>query len=362
VNLFVADPEWGWWIILYFFFGGLAAGAYFVSALIELIGREADRALARVGYRIAFPLVAICGLMLTVDLGRPERFFHMLLQSQTVDEGFPTGGGLIMLKPWSPMSVGAWALFVFGIITFLSFLASLWPGNWLDRLLHRRWFGHAFQLAGSGVGFFVASYTGALLTASNQPLWSQTEWIAPLFLASAASTGIAALLLAGCGVAPREPGERLARADLWALVLEMCVFVLFVVSLSGSLWAVWYVWEGKTLLLAVPVLGLLVPLALHLVRRREIRWRMSAAAVSALLGGFLLRYAIVMTPPAMLALADELLPTAARAERRTEMGTPGGWLRISPEDGRPRGGGPGASDINRAGSIHERSKIPQATP
>src|SRR5207253_1797450 len=40
VNLFVADPEWGWWIILYFFLGGLAAGAYFVSALIELVGGE----------------------------------------------------------------------------------------------------------------------------------------------------------------------------------------------------------------------------------------------------------------------------------------------------------------------------------
>jgi protein NrfD len=362
VNLFVADPEWGWWIILYFFLGGLAAGAYFVSALIELVGREADRAVARAGYRIAFPLIAVCGLLLTVDLERPERFFHMLLQSQTVDEGFPAGGGLIMLKPWSPMSVGAWALFLFGIVTFLSFLASLWPGNRLDRLLHRHWFGHAFQLVGSGLGFFVASYTGALLTASNQPLWSQTEWIAPLFLSSAASTGIAALLLlAGGRAGPSTPCERLERADLWALLLEVGVFVLFLLSLGGTLWAVWYVWQGKILLLAVPVLGLLVPLALHLIRGRWARFRMPAAAISAVLGGFLLRYSVVATPPALLAHADELLPAAAaRAEQATERGTPAGWLRISPEDGRPRGGGPGASDTNHAGTIHERSKIPPA--
>jgi hypothetical protein len=85
---------------------------------------------------------------------------------------------------------------------------------------------------------------------------------------------------------------------------------------------------------------------------------MPAAAVSALLGGFLLRYAVVATPPALLAHANELLSEAVRVERRTDMGTPAGWFRISPEDGRPRGGGPGASDINRAGTIHERSKIP----
>jgi formate-dependent nitrite reductase membrane component NrfD len=33
MDLFVADPEWRWWIILYFFFGGIAAGAYFTAIL-----------------------------------------------------------------------------------------------------------------------------------------------------------------------------------------------------------------------------------------------------------------------------------------------------------------------------------------
>ena len=34
MNLFVADPHWGWWIILYFYLGGIAAGAYFTATLI----------------------------------------------------------------------------------------------------------------------------------------------------------------------------------------------------------------------------------------------------------------------------------------------------------------------------------------
>ena len=39
----VASPEWGWWVVLYFFFGGIAAGSYFIATLIEL-AREFARA------------------------------------------------------------------------------------------------------------------------------------------------------------------------------------------------------------------------------------------------------------------------------------------------------------------------------
>ena len=94
MNFFVADPEWGWWIILYFFLGGIAAGAYFVATLIDLTGNEKYHALARTGYLIAFPLICLCGLFLTVDLERPERFWHMLLKSevfyQARAEGWPS--------------------------------------------------------------------------------------------------------------------------------------------------------------------------------------------------------------------------------------------------------------------------------
>src|SRR5207249_4110918 len=91
----VANPEWGRWVILYFFFGGIAAGAYFIGTLIDLVGTERDRSLSRLAYYIAFPLVLICGILQVIDLGRPERFWHMLIQSNT---------GLPMVKYWSPIS------------------------------------------------------------------------------------------------------------------------------------------------------------------------------------------------------------------------------------------------------------------
>jgi len=190
MNPYVADPGWGWWIIFYFFLGGLAAGAYFLAALIELFGRAEDRPLARIGYRIAFPLVVACGVLLIVDLERPERFWHMLFQSEVVDqaleEGWPLGGwgtmlGAPMFKWWSPMSIGAWALLIFGFFSFLSFLASLKPNGRLARLLGPNPFGWLYHVLASTAGFFLASYTGVLVAATNQPLWSANEWIGRSF-------------------------------------------------------------------------------------------------------------------------------------------------------------------------------------
>ena len=91
MNLFVADPDWGFWVIVYFYLGGIAAGAYFVATLIEWFGRPEDVALARIAYWIAFPLVLVCTFALVVDLGRPERFWHMMLKSEVTKAAFAEG-------------------------------------------------------------------------------------------------------------------------------------------------------------------------------------------------------------------------------------------------------------------------------
>src|SRR5439155_11053641 len=119
-TFFSAPPDWGWLIALYFFFGGLAGGSYFLASLIDLFGRSEDRPLSHLGYYIAFPCVVVSGLLLTLDLGRPLRFWHMLIESNTYRP---------MFKYWSPMSIGSWALMIFGIFAFVSFLGALADDN-----------------------------------------------------------------------------------------------------------------------------------------------------------------------------------------------------------------------------------------
>jgi formate-dependent nitrite reductase membrane component NrfD len=289
----VAAPDWGWWIILYLYFGGIAAGAYFVGALIDLVGHERDRPIAKIAYYIAFPLVLICGILLVVDLSRPERFWHMLIQSNT---------GLPMFKYWSPMSVGAWALLLFGLFSGVSFVGALaeegrfglarfsGPARWLHR-------GPSiFELAGIACGFFIASYTGALLAASNQPFWSDSPLIGALFLASAASTGIATILLA-LGFRRGVPAESIAnleRTDRWAMLLELVLLIAFVVSLGGLAPALIASSYGILLIIGTLVLGVVVPLVISWRTRPLGSGSTLIAAALVLVGGLILRYAIVM--------------------------------------------------------------------
>jgi formate-dependent nitrite reductase membrane component NrfD len=356
MNPYVADPEWGWWIILYFFLGGIAAGAYFTATLIDLFGSEEDGELARVGYWVAFPLVSLCGLFLTVDLNQPQRFWHMLFKSELVhralDEGWPLGGWDLMLqapllKYWSPMSMGSWALLIFGFCSFLTLVGSLWPAGRLAWLFRRSLLARVLQVVGCLVGFFVAAYTGALLTATNQPLWSDSTWIAPLFLTSAASTGMAVIILLAHSRKriPAASLDRLERADWCALGLEAVVFVLFLVSLGPLLEPLWSVWQGKLFVVSTAALGLLFPLALHLRPGAPARVAVPnalAAAVFSLAGGFLLRYGILTTPPALLARGPAKVP--AEAARQT---SPEGLPGFSPEDDREPGKSLGADPLNR---------------
>lgn len=289
-TLFTAAPEWQWLIVLYFFLGGIAGGAYFLAMLIELFGDPLDRPLARLGYLVAFPVTVVCGVLLIVDLHRPLRFWHMLLQSETLRP---------MLKLWSPMSLGSWALLLFGGVAFLSFLAALADdgrGRWprLAMLRPPGVLGTLVALTGGLLGFFVAGYTGVLLTTTNRPIWADTSLLGVLFLVSGASTAAALLALLGRRRASRTGLHALERFDSVMLVLELLALIALVVSLGGMA-RVWLGAWGALLVLGVVGLGILVPLALY---RRSLHaggLSGAAAAVLVLVGGFLLRVVIILS-------------------------------------------------------------------
>jgi formate-dependent nitrite reductase membrane component NrfD len=295
LNPYVADPGWHDYIVWYFFLGGIAAGAYVMAALADLFGTAADRRAVRPAYYLAFPLVNVCGLLLVVDLNRPERFWHMLVQSRT---GWPS------FKWWSPISVGSWGLSLFGAFSLASFLGVLAEDG---RLGLRRFSGLAarlrtgrtgrlFALGGALSAFFLGSYTGVLLGASNQPVWADTTWIGALFLASAASTGVAAMILADRLVF-RDVGhaaiENLERLDAFAIALELALLAILAGSLGGLAPAAFGRWPGWLVPAVVVPFGLLLPL---LVRRLPARGANALAALLVLAGGFLLRFAFVYMP------------------------------------------------------------------
>jgi protein NrfD len=288
---FSAPPDWGWLIALYFFFGGLAGGSYFLASLIDLFGRSEDRPLSHLGYYIAFPCVVVSGLLLTLDLQRPERFWHMLIESNTFRP---------MFKPWSPMSVGSSALLIFGIFSFVSFLGALADAKRIPWAAWRKvhppsLLGRFIAAIGGIFGFYVAGYTGVLLAVTNRPIWSDTPLLGLLFIVSAASTSAALMILLAEKSSWTMPGLLdLQRMDAWVIALELIVLITVMVSLGPVLRAWLNVW-GLLLLFGVIGLGMLLPLALYWRSGKRGEHNMTTTAALVLVGGFILRLVIVFS-------------------------------------------------------------------
>ncbi len=297
---FSASPHWSWYIILYFFIGGLAGGCYFIASMIDNFRGADDRRIARLGYYIAFPCVILSGMLLTLDLTRPFRFWHMLIERNT---------GQPMFKSFSPMSVGSWALVVFGLFTLVSFLGALadedrvrWPA--LRRL---QWpafravrppsmLGRIWALLGGIAGLFIAGYTGVLLAVTNRPIWSDTPLLGMLFIVSAASTSAALLILLTHRYGWRAlPGvAALQRMDGMVIVLELVVLIAVMISLGPAVRGWLNVW-GVLLVVGVMVMGLIAPLLMVWRERRFAERNIAMSAALVLLGGLLLRMIVVFS-------------------------------------------------------------------
>ena len=294
-------PRWGWYVVLYFFIGGLIAGCYAIACALDAMGDPRDRDAIRLGYSIAFPGVLVCAVLLILDLGRPERFWHMVIKSHHFPEP--------ILKYWSPISLGSWVLSIFGLFAFISFLGVLiqerrlrWPplvrvADTIRRLpgpVRTLWL-----ILGGFFGFFLAGYTGVLMVGTVEPVWHNAIPLGGLFLASGLSTSYALLILL---LARRRRGHtdstvvKLAAADRWALVLEAALLLLVLVPLGALARPIVTGGYGAVFWLGVVLAGLIIPMALDLRRRGNVERQHRLRAALVLGGGLVLRFVIVMAP------------------------------------------------------------------
>jgi formate-dependent nitrite reductase membrane component NrfD len=204
--------------------------------------------------------------------------------------------GRLMFKWWSPMSVGVWILLLFGFFSLIATLEALAeddrPRLRALRFLSRPPFMTVSAIGGIVSGLLLAGYTGVLLAVTNRPLWADSSWLGIVFLLSAVSTSMAALLLLSRWRRVDSPSANdwLARFDNVALVLELIAIVCFLISLGGAARALLNAW-GVVLVLGVIVAGIVVPLVLQ--RRPSHSVVLPAALVLA--GGFMLRVVIMLS-------------------------------------------------------------------
>ena len=202
----VKAAPWEHDIPAYLFMGGVAAGSSLLAAGADLTDRPALRRTGRLG--------AIVGLTLSMvalihDLGRPERFHHMLR----------------VAKPTSPMSVGTWILTLYGPFAGLAAVAE--GRGLLPRALRDGLVGKLLGLSGRPAGIVaavtapaVASYTAVLLTDTATPTWHAAHRHLPFVFVGSASAASGGLGMIGAPVHEAGPARRLA---VGGALLELAV-------------------------------------------------------------------------------------------------------------------------------------------
>lgn len=269
--------EWGWWLILDFFFAGMGSGLFLIALILGVAG-------AMVAGGI---LVLVGSLMLGVDLTRRQAAWRL-----------PCG----LKRSW--VSWGTIGILGFFLLALLHIILTISQFGWTS--LGEPWLtGGMWTKVLAGVAgiaaLFVATYPGFLLSGMRSiPLWSGT-FVPILFPVCA--------LLSGMGAIYLVPEVWIGQAGAFKLLqsLGIGLIVLNLIQLSAvllldsseamkeSVRLLTHGSLGMELYIGIFGLGLIVPLALLIflfaTTSPELGLRISG--VFLLLGTFLLRHVIV---------------------------------------------------------------------
>jgi formate-dependent nitrite reductase membrane component NrfD len=322
---FIKPPVWTWEVSLYFWVGGMAAGAAGVALAADLAGDEWAASVAR---KVALGVVLPAPALLIGDLGRPARFLNMLR----------------IFKPRSPMNLGAWCLASF---------TAIGAGAVGADLLDLRPTAKALGAVNALLGGYLGSYTGVLLAATAVPLWARSRiFLGPIFVSTATATGAAAtrLVLVATGRRPVGHPTRVAlnRLEAGAMLAELTLSAVNERRLGRAGRALSHGMAGRLFRTAQGLVG--TGVALNLLGSRRVGpLGQNVASALYLAGGLAFRFAWLEAGKAS-ARDDEAVALMARgrvtADERLHEGTEHRLL----SDDRPPAAGAAAFAAARAWS------------
>lgn len=164
------EPVWIWTVPTYFYTGGTAGAAALLAATAQALGGDELHGLVKASRWIAAVGGGVGSALLIADLGRPERFLHMLR----------------VIRPTSAMSLGSWVLAGAAAATMGSALLADHEG-FLGRL--GNFAGHVAAL----LGMPLAGYTAVLLGNTAVPVWKASRRGLPHLFIGTSVSGLAAL-------------------------------------------------------------------------------------------------------------------------------------------------------------------------
>ncbi len=177
---------WGLGIIVYVSSIGLAAGAFTLAGLVYIFRRDEFAPLVRVAILIGFIGYTSGALSLLLDLGRPDRFWHMIIYHNTR----------------SVLTLVAWCLMLYTAVLAIEMLSIVFEGNFVPRwqfmnrlaeILHRAM--PVVVAVGVLLSLFSQSAPGAVFSVVKaSPVWFKPN--TPLiFITTAIFAGLAFTLM-----------------------------------------------------------------------------------------------------------------------------------------------------------------------
>jgi formate-dependent nitrite reductase membrane component NrfD len=272
-------PFWKWEIALYFFSEGVSSGSYILSTVAELMGNGRLLPTVRYGRYLSFLFLLPCPPLLIADLGRPERFHHMLR----------------IFKRTSPMNHGAWALSGYGAFSALAILHELpaecipMAGKFIglfQRILPARVTG----LLGVPFALTMLSYPGVLLSTTSIPVWAHSHFLGALLACSSMSSAVSALTLCNYSSQEESVHQALGRLETVASVAEVAALSAYMTTAGKATRPLVRGKQSKLFLFGALAAGIIAPALLR--RSRSKLLRSGLAPLLTLAGSLALKWSI----------------------------------------------------------------------
>lgn len=269
-------PVWGWEIAWYFFVEGLSAGIYTLGTVADLVGTRRCRETITIGRLLALFAMMPAPALLIADLGRPERFHHMLR----------------IFKPRSPMNVGTWTLT--GYALFTTTRAILGAKEHLPDIpgLHRVLDAIPEQLMSIGglpFSLTMLSYPGVLLSSTSIPVWAHSNFVGPLIACSSISTAVGAMTLVAHATNDDVALETLDRFEYVVAGAETAALTAYLATAKKAARPLVRGKQSKLFWLGAVALGIVAP---AILRTRRSKMASIASSLLMLAGGWALKWAI----------------------------------------------------------------------
>lgn len=275
-------PTWEWSVVAYLFCGGMMGGLGLIQLLADS-SDESERMLKRTARISSFILAASNPGLLIAHLGRPERFLNMLR----------------IVKFKSPMSMGVWGLVLYSGASGANVVRELAVSGALPRCM--RFLAPGFLVPLQALlGAFIAGYTGVLLSATANPLWSSGKRHIPAaFVCSGLTSACALSSLLSVLEGNHRVTRKLERLEMVAGAAELALLTHFEKHAGDYGKPLFTGARGERLRTYTRGVGILAPMALNLLGsivplpKPVDAVRGAISSVLTLVGGYILRESMI---------------------------------------------------------------------